>query len=86
MDLTNIANSYKKLCKENFNEIQPKKEDYKDYKYLVAEKGTGKIPKKDIILARENVGRVILLFDKEEDGLTNLFKISNTEKRTGQKI
>lgn len=62
-EISNIQNtpqSIKSIANRIINEINPKgKDDFKDYKYLPKVKTTSLIPKKELILIREEVGKVI---------------------------
>ncbi len=57
--VTNAPNSIKKIAERILEEIKPKKENFKDYKYLPKIIGTKKTPKKELIKRREEIGKVI---------------------------
>lgn len=59
ISITNTPNSIKRIAKRILEEIVPKGENFKDYKYLPKIKGTKLIPKKELIKRREEIGKVI---------------------------
>lgn len=59
-EIPNVPLGIKTIANNINKEITPKSEyKYKDYKYLPKDKTTHNIPKKDILLVREEVGKVI---------------------------
>ncbi|HEX8279576.1 MAG TPA: hypothetical protein VF540_12815 [Segetibacter sp.] len=60
INLQNTPQSIKKIAGSILKEIQPKNNTLKDHKYLPKIKGTkDKIPKKELLLIREELGKVI---------------------------
>lgn len=83
ISISNTPNSIKNISERILAEIEPKKENFKDYKYLPKIKGTKKIPKKELIKRREEIGKVIgYRLYKESFNYFNAFvkKYSQKEK------
>ena len=60
IDLQNIPRSIKNIASNIIKEIKPKNiSNYKDYKYLPVHKQTGLLPKKELLLIREEIGKII---------------------------
>lgn len=57
--IANTPNNIKEIASKILEEIEPKGENFQDYKYLPKVKGTTKIPKKELIKRREEIGKVI---------------------------
>lgn len=59
-NLQNTPRSIKKIASSILKEIKPKEDGkFTDYKYLPRIKGTSKIPKKELLIIREELGKVI---------------------------
>lgn len=62
-DITNLQNtpqSIKRIANSIIQEIKPKSDTgFKDYKYLPKQKDTNEIPKKELLIIREELGKVI---------------------------
>ncbi|MBA3985521.1 MAG: phosphoribosyltransferase, partial [Flavobacteriales bacterium] len=61
-ELINIPNTpynISKISKRISKAIEPRKDNFKDYRYLPKIKGTVDVPKKDLIIRREEIGKVI---------------------------
>lgn len=60
INLQNTPQSIKKIAISISKQIRPKSDaDYNDYKYLPRDKNTNEIPKKDLLIVREELGKVI---------------------------
>ena len=60
INLQNTPQSIKKIAKNIVKEIKPKSDAaFKDHKYLPKTKDTGEIPKKELVLVRDELGKVI---------------------------
>ncbi|WP_179347711.1 phosphoribosyltransferase [Winogradskyella pacifica] len=59
ISISNTPNNVKRIAKKILEEIEPKDDNFKDYKYLPKIKGTNLIPKKELIKRREEIGKVI---------------------------
>jgi hypothetical protein len=58
--LPNTPQSIKKIASSILREIKPKEENtFTDHKYLPRKKGTNEIPKKELLMIREELGKVI---------------------------
>jgi len=60
INIQNTPPSIKRIANTIKDVIQPKlKDEFEDYKYLPKDRLSGKIPKKELILIREEVGKVV---------------------------
>lgn len=60
IDIQNTPPNIKEIARTIINSIKPQKREYfEDYKHLPKIKDTGEIPKKDLLLVREELGKVI---------------------------
>jgi uncharacterized protein YukE len=60
INLQNTPQSIKKIANSIVEQIKPKSDTvFKDYKYLPREKDTNEIPKKELLIVREELGKVI---------------------------
>lgn len=59
ISISNTPNNIKRIAERVLEEIEPKDENFKDYKYLPKIKGTNQIPKKELIKRREEIGKII---------------------------
>jgi hypothetical protein len=60
INLQNTPQSIKKIANSIAEQIKPKSDvSFKDYKYLPRDKRTNEIPKKELLIIREEIGKVI---------------------------
>ncbi len=85
INLQNTPRSIKEIAKSVKKEITPKKEkEFTDHKYLPKTKDTKKIPKKDLLLVREELGKVIgyRLYKESFDFFNNFIKKYSRESKS----
>ncbi|HMS39219.1 MAG TPA: hypothetical protein PKE69_03270 [Pyrinomonadaceae bacterium] len=84
ISLQNTPRSIKEIAKSVRNEILPKeKDDFADHKYLPKTKDTKKTPKKELLLVREELGKVIgyRLYKESFDFFNNFIRKYSQEKK-----
>lgn len=89
-ELINIQNTpynISKIAKRILKAIEPQKDNFKDYRYLPKIKETDDVPKKDLLIRREEIGKVIgYRLYKENFNYFNFFiKKYSQEKRENER-